>query len=246
MLDDSNTCSLVPGHLTFTSLLRLPLIPHPRQAGCRTDDSSDTCQDLMNKMNDLTSGMDPYAIDFPVCTTASATGRHERHTILKAMRVGNYFPESYTPCDANWGTTYLNNATVQKALGVKGKVVWGECSDTVGNHYSQTDVAKPMMPYYDWLIKNAPHLRILVYSGDDDAVCATLGTQQWVWDLGQPVSSEWAPWKMNGQVTGFHVSFGVNGSAFHFATVHGAGHMVPATRPAASLQVLENFLQAKW
>jgi len=27
-------------------------------------------------------------------------------------------------------------------------------------------------------------LNILVYSGDNDAVCATIGTQNWIYDLG--------------------------------------------------------------
>lgn len=82
-----------------------------------------------------------------------------------------------------------------------------------------------------------------VMSGDDDSVCATLGSQQWIWDLGYDVADEWAPWKMDGQVSGYRVSFGTNGSAFQFVTVHGAGHMVPATRPAQGLQVLTNFLK---
>ena len=110
----------------------------------------------------------------------------------------------------------------------------------------KTDVVLPMMPVYKWLIEKAPDLRILVYSGDDDTICATLGSQQWIWDLGYEVSSPWAPWKMDGQVSGFHVSFGQNGTAFQFATVHGAGHMVPSTRPAQGLEVLSNYLSGKW
>jgi len=228
------------------------LLPKPEwdkylAAGCRQDDSSDACQALMNKFGEITSGLDPYALDFPVCSTAAAAGRHERYTLLKTTnRLKGYFPENYTPCDADWATTYLNTPAVQKALGVVGTVKWGECSNTVSGKYSQQDTIAPMMPIYKWLVEKAPEVKILVYSGDDDAVCATLGTQQWIWDMGYPISDEWAAWKMDGQTSGYHVSFGANGSAFHFATVHGAGHMVPATRPAQSLQVLENYLSGKW
>jgi len=232
------------------NLLPKPMWDKYLAAGCRTDDSSKDCQALMSSMDELTSGMDPYALDFPVCTdTAAAAGRHERHTLLKAVgRLGGYFPSVYTPCDTNWGTAYLNRADVQQALGVpaSANITWSECSDTVSSAYNMSDVVAAMMPVYSWLIEHAPELSILVYSGDDDAVCATLGTQQWVWDMQQAVASPWAPWLMDGQVSGFHVSFGTNGSAFHFATVHGAGHMVPATRPAQSLQVLKNFLSGKW
>lgn len=48
----------------------------------------------------------------------------------------------------------------------------------VGNLYNLTDVLAPMMPVYQQLIKSGAKLNILVYSGDDDAVCATLGSQQ--------------------------------------------------------------------
>ena len=41
-----------------------------------------------------------------------------------------------------------------------------------------------MMPVYEKLLKASPPLKMLIYSGDDDAVCATLGTQQFIWDLG--------------------------------------------------------------
>jgi len=232
------------------------LLPKPEwdaylKAGCRENDSSDTCGALMQKFDALTAGMDPYALDFPVCTTDAMAGRHERHTLLKAIgKLGEYFPQTYTPCDTNWGTDYLNTPAVQKALGVDGlNVTWSECSDAVGNQYSQEDTITAMMPVYKWLVSNAPQLSILVMSGDDDAVCATLGTQQWVWDMGYEVADQWAPWKMDGQVSGFRVSFGKDGSAFSLVTVHGAGHMVPATRPAQGLQVFSNYLagkSAKW
>jgi len=230
------------------NLLPKPMWDEYIKAGCREKDSSAVCAQLMGQMDKLTAGLDPYALDFPVCTTTKMAGRYERHTLLKAIgKLDGYFPDSYTPCDADWGTKYLNSAPVQKALGVQHlNVTWGECSDAVSSQYSQTDVIKPMMPVYQWLIEHAPELNILVYSGDDDAVCATLGTQQWVWDLGYPVAEPWAPWKMDGQLSGFRVSFGKNGSAFQFATVHGAGHMVPATRPAQALQVLSNYLNGKW
>lgn len=230
------------------NLLPKPLWDQYLNAGCREDSSSDTCAKLMQKMDSLTSGLDPYALDFPVCTTEKMAGRHERHTLLRAMgKLNGYFPDSYTPCDSNWGAKYLNTPAVQKALGVSElNVTWAECSDSVSNQYSQTDVVLPMMPVYKWLIENAPQLSILVMSGDDDSVCATLGSQQWIWDMGYPVSDEWAPWTMDSQVSGFRVSFGTNGSAFQFVTVHGAGHMVPSTRPAQALQVFENYLSGKW
>ena len=45
-----------------------------------------------------------------------------------------------------------------------------------------------MVPYYQYLIDGKFGLNILVYSGDDDDVAATLGTQAWIWDMGYNVS----------------------------------------------------------
>ena len=57
------------------------------------------------------------------------------------------------------------------------------------------DVAAPMMPVYERLIKKGG-LHMAIMSGDDDTVCSTLGTQQFIWDLGLPVKQEWAPWSL--------------------------------------------------
>merc|ERR1712216_429026 len=109
-----------------------------------------------------------------------------------------------------------------------------------------------MMPLYKFLIDGGYKLKILIYSGDNDAICSTIGTQEWIWDLGYPVLSPWKQWIMDDggvqkrQASGYHVSFGQNtSSSYHFVTVHGAGHMVPATRPAQSLHVLRTYLSGK-
>ena len=45
-----------------------------------------------------------------------------------------------------------------------------------------------MTSYYNYLLDGNYGLNIVVYSGDDDDVCATVGTQSWIWDLGYKVS----------------------------------------------------------
>ena len=71
-------------------------------------------------------------------------------------------------------------------------------------------------------------LRILVYSGDDDSVCATPGTQRWIGAMGWTASSEWTGWTVEGQLGGYIQSYNNN---FTFATVHGAGHEVGPCSP---------------
>jgi hypothetical protein len=61
-----------------------------------------------------------------------------------------------------------------------------------------------MVPVYQQLVESNPPLRILVFSGDDDTVCATLGTQSWIWNMGfgDPFL-EWREYKVNGQSSGY-------------------------------------------
>ena len=46
--------------------------------------------------------------------------------------------------------------------------------------YDYSDLSTSTAPIYNYLIENDPSLDILIFSGDDDAVCSTLGTQNWV------------------------------------------------------------------
>jgi carboxypeptidase C (cathepsin A) len=82
----------------------------------------------------------------------------------------------------------------------------------------------------------------MIFSGDDDSICATMGTQQFIWNLGYAVKEKWAPWNMNGQVSGFTTKF----DGLRFSTVHGAGHMVPSTRPEQALEVVRKYLSGEW
>ncbi|CAM9824709.1 unnamed protein product, partial [Laminaria digitata] len=96
---------------------------------------------------------------------------------------------------------YLNRADVQEALHVREGTVWEQCSSKVD--YKSADMLRPMMPYYQRLLGDYG-LKILVFSGDDDAVCATEGTQWWIYDLGYEVDETcyWKTWEEGGQVSG--------------------------------------------
>ena len=93
-------------------------------------------------------------------------------------------------------------------------------------------------------------MNILIYSGDDDSVCSTSSTQAWIYDLGvQPhLDKDWNEWSVNKQTAGFvtHFDLGESSSSnFIFATVHGAGHEVPAYRPKEALKLFRKFLSNK-
>ena len=126
------------------------------------------------------------------------------------------------------------------------------------NATNATAVAPPPAPAFNATanLTQVEEVIDLISEGEifyDDAVCATLGTQQFIWDLNRTTLSPWQPWYMHDgpmpcpgpackQVAGFTVKF----DGLSLVTVHGAGHLVPATRPAQGLEVLRRYLIGAW
>ncbi len=102
---------------------------------------------------------------------------------------------------------------------------------------------KSMVPIYKELLDANLGLKILVYSGDDDGVCATVGTQGWIWDLAKDykvTGREWKSYKVAGQTAGYLTTWG--DVQFAFMTVHGAGHEVCILLSIHYLQTVINGL----
>jgi carboxypeptidase C (cathepsin A) len=157
----------------------------------------------------------------------------------------------YEPCEDNYAANYLNKLEVKDALHVHSDIEWEECSRTT--KYNLADKMLPMEHYYKSILnsKTHPDLRVLVYSGDDDGVCGTIGTQRWIYDLGFSVNSLWKTWYNNdGQVAGYITKFntpplGSKDIRFYFMTVHFAGHEVPTYKPMEALQLFEMYINNK-
>ena len=81
-----------------------------------------------------------------------------------------------------------------------------------------------------------------MYSGDDDSVCGTIGTQSWIWGLGYTPASAglWQPYIYEGQTAGFLTQFA--GTKLAFLTVHNAGHEVPTYVPDVALDMWGKYL----
>ena len=111
-------------------------------------------------------------------------GRQQRRALREADGSAGsaypYFPSDYEPCTSDWATTYLSRKDVQAALHAEpGGPTWtGNWSACANLKYSNADVGAPMMPVYKKLLQAKPRLKMAIMSGDDDTVCATLGTQQ--------------------------------------------------------------------
>lgn len=203
--------------------------------------NSSICSFLLLSFMKKIGNLNPYALDYPVCVTSQ-----QNHMFKFLMNTDEQV--NYEPCEDNYATNYLNNIDVKESLNVKTDIVWEECSRTT--KYNLMDKMLPMEHYYKTILtsKTHPDLRVLVYSGDDDGVCGTIGTQKWIYDLGFPVSSLWNTWYIDGQVAGYITKFNTpfnKESRFSFVTVHFAGHEVPTYKPKEALALFEMYINNK-
>lgn len=191
-------------------------------------------------------GINPYALDYPVCledADQSPFGGNLRKTDhlwshqgarllgLRSPAMKNYV-ENYEPCVDDYLDSYLNRHDVQEAIHAN-HVKWTVCSYKLD--WPLQDRQSPQNEYYYKLVHGGYGLKMLVFSGDDDSVCATPGTQDWIWNLGVDPKkhSDWNIWKVEGQIAGYVTEFQLDSKSdsFVFATVHGAGHEVPTYKP---------------
>ncbi len=204
--------------------------------------NSSICEFLLLDFMKKIGNLNPYALDYPVCLTA------QQKTLHKFLFNNEYLSSEYEPCEDNFATNYLNNPDVKLSLHVHSNIEWEECSRTV--KYNLADKMLPMEHYYKTILNSKSHsdLKILVYSGDDDGVCGTIGTQRWIYDLGFPVDSLWKTWYVDGQTAGYITTFKTpysKNNRFFFMTVHYAGHEVPTYKPKEALELFSMYLNNK-
>lgn len=201
--------------------------------------------------------LNPYALDYPVCTTDSPAkkGRAQRLWFLNHLYasrtteeerrlLGLTATDSYEPCEDDYSDAYLNQAAVKVALNVKPTISWNSCSNTVKYNSTDSD-AVSTAPIYNYLVDGKYGLNILVYSGDDDSVCGTVGTQSWIWDLGYTISGKaWQTYTVNQQTAGYATQW--KDTKLGFLTIHGAGHEVPTYKPDVALDMFTRYLNGEF
>uniref|UniRef100_A0A7S4MMR6 Uncharacterized protein n=2 Tax=Vannella robusta TaxID=1487602 RepID=A0A7S4MMR6_9EUKA len=201
-------------------------------------------------MNGKTYGViNPYDILADVCypATLAKTVRFPNPTIdrikeglelAKELRHKRDVPEQ-PPCIGDWVTDYLNQPSVQSAIHAE-TTVWEQCG---GPPYEFGQ--ESIIPYYQEFLSTTD-IRVFIYSGDEDTVLPFIGTEKWVLSLNQPNLNVWGPWysDWNGngqQVSGYWLDMG----QLWYATVKGAGHMVPWFQPGAAFDLFERYITGK-
>jgi len=167
---------------------------------------------------------------------------------LMNLEDGNIWQYPYEACNENNLVTYLNTKEVQEALHVNSSFIfpnggqWAVCNVWNGNNgYNKTDDGRDMVPVIDFVLNN--NVRVLIYSGTDDLVCAYLGSSYWInYNLSKPArgneTTGWVPWLLHNQTGGWYQQF----TNFTFFTVRDAGHEVPTYQPARAYSMFQRFL----
>ena len=136
---------------------------------------------------------------------------------------------------------YLNMKEVKEAIHVRRDMVWKQ----MPFDYDQTQA--DLRPWYREKIDEGKY-RILVYSGDVDTAVPTIGADKWTSELGYRAldGEEWRPWTTDGAMDmGGYVTVYDTKQNFTFATVRGAGHMVPLYKPRQALAMIKHFVEGR-
>ena len=139
--------------------------------------------------------------------------------------------------DSIAASAYLNQAVVQAALHVKPAPsgAWSVCGNVI--QYTSTVKNEPR-DYYPTLIKN---YHVLIFNGDADGCVPYIDNEAWTQNMNYPVKEGWRPWIVDQQVAGY-VTLYDTPTSFQFATVKGAGHMVPQYAPPQALALFQAFI----
>ena len=133
---------------------------------------------------------------------------------------------------------YFNREDVKKALHVNLTKGWNMCSKKVNEGYLWQD--KTSIWAYQTLFEN--NIRILIFNGDTDMVCAFNGNIEWIENLNLDVIEPWRSWRAYGDennIAGYVTKY----KGLTFCTVKGAGHEVPKYKPKESYYMFSKFIQ---
>lgn len=130
---------------------------------------------------------------------------------------------------------YLSLPKVTSAIGAESK--FSECPDTTTTDFSTTgDGARSSTSALAKLLNQG--LRTVIWAGDRDFICNTLGGYQSIqamdWDHADEFrQAAWRRLVFRGKNVGTYKTAG----SLTYITIHGAGHEIPAYKPEVALEV---------
>ncbi|XP_017059155.1 retinoid-inducible serine carboxypeptidase-like isoform X2 [Drosophila ficusphila] len=134
----------------------------------------------------------------------------------------------------------LMRGPVAETLGIPSNVVWVLFSETVFDVH-RTDFMKPVIHIVNELLEKTP-LKVGVFSGGLDLICATPGTVNWIAKLDWSRRDEYLAAPRNAiTVDRILEGYQKSGGNFTMFWINRSGHMAPADNPAAMSHVLREF-----
>ena len=222
---------------------------------------TDECQmAIAAALKELPSPIDPYNVDADVCLQNGYDGAAEEllytskwnglsafvhdSLVAEASKGSRRSPVSYEqqnivdPCLKSYMPLYLNRPDVQKALHVE-PTDWKKASDKI--HYATMNDS--MIPVWKEILNNprTNSWKILIFSGDFDAVVPFQSTQRWIRCLDLPVKNKWHSWMIGGQVGGNVIDY----DRMSFLTIKGSGHMVSYYTPDKGFEFFKQWIEKK-
>ncbi|CAA7266369.1 unnamed protein product [Cyclocybe aegerita] len=143
--------------------------------------------------------------------------------------------------------SYLDHPAVRSDLGVDPSISanFSSCSYDVGTAFAQNlDEFRPTHHYVAALLERG--VRALIYVGKNDWICNHVGNERWTLDLEWTGGAEFRKqglreWIVQDQAAGMTRS----AKGLTFATIEGAGHMVPYDKPKEALEMVNRWLAGK-
>jgi serine carboxypeptidase-like clade 2 len=150
-------------------------------------------------------------------------------------------PREYDACTDRYLVDMLNRDAVKSAINAKTDITWAECNAI---NYPTPPTAKGVVDIYADLM-NFSNIKMLIYSGDADTVVNFIQTETIIASWHRPVLSEFQPWYYSDVYNSSWVQLGgyyVNYDRISWASVRGAGHMVPMWQPGPAYALFYSFL----
>jgi serine carboxypeptidase-like clade 2 len=224
---------------------------------------SDTCSIVNDQISkELSDFIDGYDVIADVCITSNFSLRFDiaKHPLFSRFQISSSrgyskaqslsqqqdSEEKIDVCVGDKTSIYLNRIDVQAALHARlvGVPQWTFCSRVIEYDYENLEI--PTIHVVGALVEAG--IRVLVYSGDQDSVIPFTGSRTLVnglaKQLGLNTTVPYRVWFEGKQVGGWTQVYG-SSSLLSFASIRGAGHLVPATQPQRALVLFKSFLQGK-
>ncbi|XP_051144146.1 serine carboxypeptidase-like 40 [Andrographis paniculata] len=189
----------------------------------------DKCNSSLLEAVGNTQSINIYNIYAPVCHNSSLDEKHGKASVKMS-----------DPCIDNYVYAYLNRVDVQKALHANVTNIpykWRFCSDEIVQKWQWQDSPSTILPILKELMSKG--IRVWIYSGDIDGRLPVTSTQHSIKQMKLVTKIPWHPWYLARQVGGYTQVYEEN---LTFATIRGAGHMVPTDQPARALSLIRHFL----